>query len=148
MTGTQAYSMSLTIAEDTSLTRRISEVRCAINIHKEEELTSDVIRLAVLQAEAFIDSNLMRPAPEAMIWLAKLRLAAYYAYMAYSDRVFNELAGVFDQTGNWNPIGQAIWRETRDKLQALEKAANQALKQIGIDESVEPRTIPHFGIMR
>ncbi len=145
---TSMYGMGITIVKDGQMALRISEVRCAINIHKHEELMDDVIALAVIQADAFVDSNISRPAPEAMIWLAKLRLAAYYAYTAYADRVFNELAGVFDKEGNWNPIGQAIWRETRDKLQALEKLANQALKQIGIDPELLPVTIPHFGTIR
>lgn len=141
------YGMSVLIVLDSALSQRISEVRCAINIHKNEELLDSVIALAVSQADALVNSLSTPTAPAALIWLAKLRLAAYYAYSAYSDRVFNEVAGSFDRNGNWNPIGQAIWRETRDKLQALEKMSNQALKQIGIDPEIIIK-IPYFGTIR
>jgi len=128
----------------------INDIRSSINIYDESELKNDVIQLAINESEALIESKADPSAPERLIWLAKLRLASYYAYLSYSDRIFNELPGTFTSTGEWNPIGPAIWRETRDKLDKMERAAKEALKLIGIDleEDKKPNRVPVFGIIR
>jgi len=128
----------------------IEEIRNSINIYKDSELKDEVIQLAIDEAEALVDAKADPSAPERLLWLAKLRLASYYAYLSYSDRVFNELPGTFSRTGEWTPIGDAIWRDVRDKLDKMERAAKEALKLVGVDleEDKRPNRIPVFGVIR
>ena len=149
-TKTYSYGMGIRLVLGPSSGLRPSQVRAAINIFKADELPEDVILISIMQADALIDSKANPDALTALVWLAKLRLSAYYAYLTYSDRVFNELAGSHSRTGEWNPIGQALWRETRDKLAAMEKQATKALKDIGIDQEAvgRPLTVPVFGTIR
>lgn len=128
----------------------ISSIRSAINIYQPSELKDEVIQLAIDEAEALVNAKADPSAPESLLWLAKLRLAAYYAYLSYSDRVFNELPGTFSRTGEWTPIGSAIWRDVRDKLDKMDRAAKEALKLVGIDleEDKKPNRVPVFGIIR
>jgi len=128
----------------------INDIRSAINIYEASELRDEVIQLAIDEAEILVDAKADPSNPERLLWLAKLRLAAYYAYLSYSDRVFNELPGTFSSTGEWNPIGSAIWRDVRDKLDKMERAAKEALKLVGIDleEDKKPNRVPVFGIIR
>lgn len=150
VTRTKTFGMGIRIVLGSSSGIRPSQVRAVINVYKIAELPEDTILIAIQQADALIDSKAVSTAPAALIWLAKLRLSAYYAYLSYSDRVFNELPGSHARTGEWNPIGQAIWRETRDKLAAMERAATKALKDIGIDQEAigKPYTVPVFGTIR
>ncbi len=144
------YGMGIRLVLGATSGIRISQVRSVINIFKTSELQDDVILIAIQQADALIDSKASSTAPPALIWLAKLRLSAYYAYLSYSDRIFNDLPGSHSRTGEWNSIGQAIWRETREKLAAMERAATKALKEIGIDQDDigKPYTVPIFGTIR
>lgn len=150
VTKTYTYGMGIRLVLGPSSGIRPSQVRAALNIFKMTELQEEVILISIQQADALIDSKGSSTAPAALTWLAKLRLSAYYAYLSYSDRVFNELAGSHSRTGEWNPIGQAIWRETRDKLAAMERAATKALKDIGIDQEAvgRPYTVPVLGTIR
>lgn len=149
-TKTYGYGMGIRLVLGSTSGIRISQVRSVINIFKTSELMDDVILIAIQQADALIDAKASSTAPAGLIWLAKLRLSAYYAYLSYSDRIFNELPGSHSRTGEWNPIGQAIWRETREKLAAMERAAIKALKEIGIDQDEigKPYTVPVFGTIR
>ncbi len=105
-----------------------ADVRNAINLADESELSDEVVENAISRAETYITELATRSAgSEDVIALAKLNYAAYLAYQSYADHVINTLPGSHDAQGIFSPIDVLLIRTTRDKLDGLKRTADEII---------------------
>jgi hypothetical protein len=104
------------------ITVTVEEIRAAINIPEEQELSDDVIASAITRATDYITIlKSQYNAPSDFFPPCGNAYAIYLAYQAYSDRVLNVPPGAY-QEGKWDPIAEEIVRSTGDKLATLREA--------------------------
>ncbi len=110
------------------MTLAASDVRNAINLIDESELSDDVVENAISRAENYITELASRSASsEDIIALAKLNYAAYLAYQSYADRIVEELPGSFSQQGLWQPIGNPVAKQVLEKLRGLKQTSDETI---------------------
>ncbi len=108
-----------------------SDVRNAINLADESELSDDVVEIAIFRAVTYISELVTRSAcSEDIVALTKLNYAAYLAYQSYSDRIVEELPGSHDAQGLWQPIGNPIGKQVLEKLRALKQTSDELIDLI------------------
>ena len=105
----------------------VADVRLAINIDSEGDLSSDVITQAINRATIRVEAQVGRTATSDVIGEAILSLAAYLSYQTYSDRMLHKLEGTWGEDGHWDPVASVQIRETRDKLNALKTISDEVL---------------------
>lgn len=110
------------------MTPTISEIRAALNMLVDEDLSDDIIEGAISRAEDYVDALASYSRASAtMVDNAKLSYAAYVSYQAYSDRVLNEISGTLGADGIYSPEGQIIQREVMSKLADMKANADRHL---------------------
>lgn len=120
--------MSVRIVKYTDI---VGIVRGILNMPSSQELSDAAIELAVQRASMYVDSIARRSVADPdVVELAKINYAAYLAYQTYSDRIQNELPGTVSSDGVWDPVGEVIMRETREKLALLKRTAYASIAQI------------------
>jgi len=108
------------------------------------EFEDGVIEMHIETASAIVDAKNKLKLKNPIVEVAKLRLAAYLAYLSYADAPENHLPGQIDpQSGAWKPISDAPVRETQTKLSAMKKAADEALEAL---EELNDTTEKHYGV--
>lgn len=119
----------------------VQNIRDAINIPEEHELSDDVIESAISRGEGYINVLKARySAPAEFFATASINYCAYLAYQAYADRVLNVHPGQYE-SGQWNPITEEIYRSTGDKLAGLRRISDDI---IGIIRSYPTRPLGTF----
>jgi len=115
------------------------------------EFEDGVVELQIETAEAIVDAKNTNGAAAAIVEVAKLRLAAYLAYLAYCDAPENHLPGEVDQqSGVWKPVAEAAAREQNNmlnKLKALKAVADEAIETMQESSAAVPSIAPAFGRM-
>lgn len=95
----------------------VADVRAALNMMTDQDLSDDVIEGAIERADDYVDALASYSRANAtMVALCKLNYAAYLAYQAYSDRVLNDISGTLGSDGIYTPEGLIIQREVMSKL--------------------------------
>lgn len=138
--------------DDTDVTGNLDltmqNVRYIINIPEPDELSNNVIIMALNRSDVKINSLVtLYGLTGDLIKVAKLTYAAYLSYEAYSDRVFNVITGNTTRDGAWNPIAQEIVRITSSKLKSLKDESDSVIADLiataGSDGSISsPMVIP------
>lgn len=109
----------------------INEIRSIINLLGSQELSDVVIQNAIDRADTYINALARRSmADPDIVILAKRNYAAFLAYQTYSDRIVNQIPGSWNDEGIWNPTGEVIMREVRNKLNMLKATADASIRQI------------------
>jgi len=107
------------------------DVRNAINLADESELSDDVVEIAISRAETYISELAKRSAStEDIVALAMLNYAAYLAYQSYADRIVEELPGSHDAQGLWQPIGNPVAKQVLEKLRGLKQTSDELIDLI------------------
>lgn len=110
------------------MTTTISEVRAALNMLTDQDLSDDVIEGAITRAEDYVDALASYSRVDTTtVENAKLNYTAYLAYQAYSDRVLNEISGTLGADGIYTPEGQILQREVMSKLQDMKVNSDRLL---------------------
>jgi hypothetical protein len=126
------------------MTVTIAKIRNLIDISETSELADSVIQENLDDATTYVNGTKNPSAPLDMVELGIKHLAAYWSYQTYSDRIRHELTGSFDTSGQFNPIQKSYDRETRAKLDSLEKKAEISLSKI----CKQIESIPFAGTIR
>lgn len=113
------------------------------------EFEDGVVELQIETAEAIVDAKNTNGAAASIVEVAKLRLAAYLAYLAYCDAPENHLPGEVDQqSGVWKPVADPARREELlTKLKALKEIADEAIETMQESSAAVPSIGPAFGRM-
>ena len=115
------------------MTITVTDIRAMINILNTQtnELSDAVIQNAIERANLYIDALSERSNVSFdLINLAKQNYAAFLAYQTYSDRIVNEIPGSWNSEGIWNPTGEVIMREVRNKLDTLKATSDASIRLI------------------
>ena len=127
------------------MTVDVAVIRKIIDIPETGELADASITEFIAEATVFVTNVANPAAPIDMKELAIKHLAAYWSFEAYSDRVHHEVIGSFDESANWTPQLQKAWeRDTREKLNAMERRFQMVLEQIG----GRVKSVPVFSSIR
>lgn len=128
MTGLQDECPEDTIRGVASMAVTIEKVRAVMNMLDDQDLSDDVIQLAIDRAITYIDTfaSYSRAGTD-MAELAKINYAAYVAYQSYSDRVLNLISGTLQSDGIYTPEGEIIQREVMAKLADMKGNADRSL---------------------
>lgn len=115
------------------------------------EFEEGVIELQIESASAIVAAKNRNGAAADIVEVAKLRLAAYLAYLAYCDNPENHLPGEVDQqSGIWKPVAEAAARDQSNmmnKLKALKAVADEAIATMLESSEVKEMHVPAFGRM-
>ena len=107
------------------------------------------VELHIEMASALVDAKNRSGASADIVEVAKLRLAAYYAYLAYCDMPENHLPGQTDDEGDWDPVADPPARlDMKAKLDALKKASDEAIEAMQESLASVTSIAPAFGGMR
>ena len=129
------YGETIDIVNDTDATGNldltIQNIRYIINIPEPDELSNNVIIMALNRSNVKINSLVtLYGLTGDLIDVAKLAYAAYLSYEAYSDRVFNVITGKTTRDGAWDPIAQEIVRITTAKLKSLKDESDSVIADL------------------
>lgn len=106
----------------------IDDVRAALNMLTDQDLSDDVIEGAISRADDYVDALASYSRADAtMVSRCKLNYAAYLAYQAYSDRVLNDISGTLGADGIYSPEGLIIQREVMSKLADVKANSDRLL---------------------
>ena len=106
----------------------VAQIRSAINIPSSDDLADTVILDAIERAHNYISDIARRTsASPHIIDTVELNYAAYLAYQSYADRVLQQLPGVFDSNGQFNPVAAVLLRSTKDKLDGLKRISDESI---------------------
>ena len=110
------------------MTTSISQIRAVINILSPDDLADNVIQAAIDRAHAYVSDLAGRSsATQDIINAAELNHSAYLAYQAYADRVVQQLPGMVNDQGIFDPAAAVLLRATRDKLDGLKQISDESI---------------------
>ena len=120
----------------------VARIRLILNMKETQYLEDDVIQEHIDSAGVIINSMNKNNADAELVEQAKLRLAAFFAYQAYSDHPVDVVPGEEDEeTADWTPIAGEKTREMRAKLDSLKQVSDMAISAMLDAPAVSPLRI-------